>query len=123
MLFFIPLITLHFGRREDLGDGTPNEFWALSSVDRGPDSSLLVVLDDRGSLVVVGSKTFLKSSSVVVRSLDEGLASLVIGHGLLWWVDCDSAYACTSSPWRHSEVTTHILGGSFVQRQGGSDDR
>lgn len=54
------------GSGEDLGNASPDELGALSSVDGSPDSSLLVVLDDGAGLVVVSSETLLESLGIVV---------------------------------------------------------
>ena len=46
-------------------------------------------MDPHGAgLLVVGSQTLLEGFGVVVRTLDEGFAGLVIGHGLLGRVNC-----------------------------------
>jgi hypothetical protein len=36
---------------------------------------------------VVGAQPLLEGLGVIVRSLNEGFSSLVVGHGLLGWVD------------------------------------
>jgi len=59
----------------------------LAGVDSLPDARLLVVADDRSSLLVVGSKTLLKSFGVVVAALDQRLAGDVVRHGLLGRVE------------------------------------
>jgi hypothetical protein len=42
---------------------------------------------------VVGAQPLLEGLGVIVRSLNEGFSSLVVGHGLLGWVD----WLCVSS--------------------------
>jgi hypothetical protein len=59
----------------------------LASINTSPDVGLLVVVDDRGGLVVVSGQTLGESCLVVVGTLNEGLASDVVGHGLLGRVE------------------------------------
>lgn len=75
------------GAGEDGGDRAPDKLWALGGVDRGPDTGLPVVVDDGASLLVVRGQSLSERFGVVVGSLDEGLASLVVGHVLLGRVD------------------------------------
>lgn len=87
---------------KDLADRAPDELGRLSSVNGRPDAGLAVVFDDGAGLLrlsvsavpskrdtnlVVGSQTLLERLGVVIRTLDEGLASDVIDHVLLRRVD------------------------------------
>lgn len=72
---------------EDSQDVLPHSAGLLAGVDASPDVGLLVVRDDRAGLVVVGSQALLEGGLVVVGTLDEGLASDVVGHGLLGRVE------------------------------------
>lgn len=73
------------GRLGDLAeDGEhagPDQLLILGSVDLGPQTLLLVVLDNRDGLLVVGDETLLEGLGVVVGALDEGLAGEVVLHG------------------------------------------
>jgi len=55
--------------------GGPDVVGGLGGIDGGEDALLLVVLDDRDGLGVVGLEPLLEGVSVVVSTLDEGLAS------------------------------------------------
>lgn len=66
---------------EDGGQAGPDELLVLGSVDLGPDTLLLVVLDNGDGLLVVGDQALLEGLGVVVRALDERLASDVVLHG------------------------------------------
>lgn len=72
---------------EDSTDTSPNELWRLSGIDRLPDSSLFVVVDNGPGLSVISAQPLFEGLGVVVRSLNEGFSSLVIRHCLLWGVD------------------------------------
>ncbi|KAH3668618.1 hypothetical protein OGAPHI_002372 [Ogataea philodendri] len=65
---------------QDIG---PDGLWRLGSVDTRPDTGLLVVVDNWLGLLVVGDKSLLQSINVIVRSLDQWLASDVVLHLLL----------------------------------------
>lgn len=52
----------------------------LTSIDTMPDAVLAVVVDDGGSLLVVGAKALLQCLGVVVAALDKGLAGDVVLH-------------------------------------------
>ena len=66
-----------------LQDVVPDLGWLLRGVDSAPDASLLVVLDNRLGLLVVGDQSLLQGVFVVVRSLNQRLAGDVVGHVLL----------------------------------------
>jgi hypothetical protein len=72
---------------KDAQDVLPHSSGLLAGVNASPDLGLLVVVDDGRGLVVVGSQTLLEGGLVVVGTLDEGLASDVVGHGLLGRVE------------------------------------
>lgn len=72
---------------EDTKDALPHSSGLLAGVNASPDVGLLVVRDDGRSLVVVGGQTLLEGGLVVVSTLDKGLASNVVGHGLLGRVE------------------------------------
>lgn len=75
---------------EDGRDTGPDELGRLGSIDGGPDTRLFVIVDNGTRLRVVRAQPLFEGLGVVVRSLNEGLASLVVGHGLLGRVDCRS---------------------------------
>ena len=68
---------------EDTEKALPDLARLLAGVNAAPDTSLLIVLADGGSLGVVCHQTLLKSIGVVVGALDERLASNVVLHRLL----------------------------------------
>ena len=72
---------------ENVEQALPDMAGFLASIDKLPDASLLVVVDHRAGLLVVGSQSLLESSLVVVASLDQGLASDIIGHVRLGGVE------------------------------------
>ena len=47
----------------------------------------MVILHDWGGLLVVCDQSLDECLGIVVAALDEGFASDVISHGLLWWVE------------------------------------
>lgn len=59
----------------------------LAGVDGLPDARLLVVAHNGGGLLVVGRQALLQGLLIIVGPLDQGLAGLVVGHGLLWRVE------------------------------------
>lgn len=65
----------------------PNSAGLLASINLLPDTRLLVVSNDRTSLVVVGGQSLLESTLVVVAALNKRLASEIVGHVCLWWVE------------------------------------
>ena len=78
---------------EDSADTSPNELRALSSINRLPNSSLFVVVDNGSSLGMVGAQSLFEGFGIIVRTLDKGFSGLVICHGFLGWVDwCDVSY-------------------------------
>lgn len=66
---------------EDGEHAGPDQLLILGSVDLGPETLLLVVIDDGNGLLVVGDETLLESLGVVVGALDEGLTGDVVLHG------------------------------------------
>lgn len=68
-------------------DGRPNQLGALGGIDTSPNTSLSVVIHDRDGLLVVRYQSLLEGLGVIVRSLDQGLTSRVIGHRLLGRVE------------------------------------
>lgn len=58
----------------------------LAGVNSLPDTGLLVIPNDRCGLLVVCDKSLLKRLSVVIRSLNQRLASDIILHILLGWI-------------------------------------
>lgn len=66
---------------EDGEHAGPDQLLILGSVDLGPETLLLVVLDNGDGLLVVGDETLLEGFSIVVGTLDEGLAGDVVLHG------------------------------------------
>lgn len=72
---------------EDAQDVLPHSSGLLAGINTSPDVGLLVVVDDGGGLVVVGGQTLGEGGLVVIGTLDEGLASDVVGHGLLGRVE------------------------------------
>jgi hypothetical protein len=66
---------------------SPNVFGILGCVKSFPDAGLLVVRNDGCGLLMVGSKSFLQRVCIVIGTLDQGLASQVILHGLLGWIE------------------------------------
>ena len=77
-----PLLTLE-NAENVLPDGTR----FLASVDSGPDTGLAVVVDNGGSLEVIGAETLLEGVGVVIRALNKGLASDVVLHVVLGRVE------------------------------------
>lgn len=65
----------------------PDSAGFLAGVNALPDASLLVVVNNRTGLVVVGRQSLLEGGLVVIASLDEGLAGNVISHVRLWGVE------------------------------------
>lgn len=59
----------------------------LASVDPAPDTGLLVVVDNRGCLGMVGGQSLFQGCGVVVGTLNQGLAGNVIFHVLLGRVE------------------------------------
>lgn len=72
---------------ENTEEALPDGARFLAGIDTLPDAGLLVVVDDRAGLLVVGRESLLESVGVVIASLDERLASNVIGHVGLWGVE------------------------------------
>ena len=68
---------------EDTEQALPDSARLLAGVDALPDASLLVVVDDRTGLVVVGSQALLKGIGVVVGSLDKRFTGDIVSHGVL----------------------------------------
>lgn len=66
---------------EDSRQAGPDELLVLSGINLGPDTLLLVVVDNGDGLLVVGHKALLEGLGVVVGALDKGLASDVVLHG------------------------------------------
>ena len=59
----------------------------LAGINTLPDTILLVVTDDRSGLSVVGTEALLESFSVVIGTLNKGLAGDVVLHVLLGRVE------------------------------------
>jgi len=72
---------------EDTEQALPDLTRLLAGINSLPDSSLLVVTNNWCCLVVVSHETLLESVCVVIRSLDKWLASNIVLHGLLGWVE------------------------------------
>lgn len=72
---------------KDVEQALPDLTGVLAGVDALPDAGLLVVVDYRGGLGVVGHEALLERISVVVGPLDQGLARNVIRHVLLGRVE------------------------------------
>ena len=72
-------------RSEHLLEVAPNNARRLGSVNPSPKPLVLVVLDDRASLRVVGIQTLSERIDVIVGPLDQRFTSHVIGHRLLRW--------------------------------------
>lgn len=75
------------GPSQDSRDTSPNKLGALSSINRTPDASLFIVINDGARLLVVCRQALLKGFGVIVRTLDEGFACDVVRHVLLGRVD------------------------------------
>lgn len=101
-----PQVLLALLLLEDGADTSPNELGRLSGVNRLPNSSLLVVVDHGSGLGVVCAQPFLEGLGVIVRSLDKGLSSLVIGHCLLGWVDYGIKSATAQAVIRENRIVT-----------------
>lgn len=72
---------------KDVEQAFPDGTGLLGGIDGLPDASLAVVVDDGGSLGVVGCEALLERIGVVVGALDQRLASHVVSHGLLGRVE------------------------------------
>lgn len=72
---------------KDAKQALPDNSWLLAGINLLPDTSLLVVADDRTGLVVVGGQSLLKSTLVVIAALNKRLASDIVSHVRLWWVE------------------------------------
>lgn len=59
-----------FSALEDVEHILPHLARLLAGVNALPDTGFTVVLDDGGSLLVVGAKTLLEGVSIVIASLD-----------------------------------------------------
>jgi hypothetical protein len=65
---------------EDVQQALPHLAGLLRSIDLLPDAGVAVVVNDRASLVVVGTETLAESALVVVGTLDERLAGHIVDH-------------------------------------------
>lgn len=65
---------------ENLKQALPDLAGLLAGIDWLPNTGLLVVVDNRCGLGVICRKALLKCIGVVVRALDERLASDIVGH-------------------------------------------
>lgn len=72
---------------ENTEQALPHLARLLAGVDTPPDTGLLVVVDHRGGLGVVGTQTLLEGIGVVVRALDQRLASHIVLHVALGRVE------------------------------------
>lgn len=77
-----PLVLL-----ENTEQALPHLARLLAGVNAAPDTGLLVVIANGRGLGVVGSKTLGEGVGVVIRALDQGLASDVVSHGCLGRVE------------------------------------
>lgn len=59
----------------------------LAGVDTAPDTGLLVVVDNRGGLGMVGDQSLFQGCGVVVGTLNQGLTGDVVLHVLLGRVE------------------------------------
>lgn len=59
----------------------------LAGIDSPPDAGLLVVLTNRGGLVVVRNQALLEGIGIVVGALNKRLASDIVLHGVLGRVE------------------------------------
>jgi hypothetical protein len=72
---------------EDVQQALPHLAGLLRGVDLLPDASVAVVVNDRASLIVVGTETLAESALVVVGTLDERLAGHIVDHAGLGRVE------------------------------------
>ena len=72
---------------ENTEQALPHLAGLLAGVNASPDTSLLVVFDDRGCLGMVSCKTLLQRVGVVVGTLNQGLAGDIILHIVLGRVE------------------------------------
>lgn len=72
---------------KDLEQALPHLPRFLAGINRLPDATLLVVRDNGGSLLMVGTEALLERFGVVIGALDERLTRHVIGHIGLGWVE------------------------------------
>lgn len=86
----------------------------LGGVNGLPDARLLVVVDHRGGLLVVGLEALLESVGIVVGALDQWLARDVVGHLLLGRVELDVVAAArggvdqTAGDARYEELVVNL---------------
>ena len=59
----------------------------LACIDAFPNTSLLVISNNWGSLLMICDQSLLQGLSIVIRSLDQRLASDIILHVALRWVE------------------------------------
>jgi len=65
----------------------PNLPRFLAGINTLPDSGLLVISNDRCSLLMIGDQSLLQGFSIVVGPLNQWLASDIILHVLFGWVE------------------------------------
>lgn len=72
---------------EDTQDALPDLTGLLAGVNATPDTGLLVVINHRGGLGMVGSQTLGQGVGVVIGTLNQRLAGDVVLHVILRWVE------------------------------------
>lgn len=63
----------------------PNNARRLGSINSSPMTLVFVVLNDWAGLSMEGGQALTKRIDIVIGSLDQRLASHVVGHRFLWW--------------------------------------
>jgi hypothetical protein len=72
---------------EDSKNALPDLARLLAGINAAPDTGLLIVLDNRGGLGVVGSQTLGEGVGIVIGTLDQRLSGDVVLHVLLGRVE------------------------------------
>jgi len=74
-------------RLKNSQEALPDLTGLLACIDALPDASLLVISNDWGGLLMISDQSLLQRLSIVIRSLDQWLASDIILHIALRWVE------------------------------------
>jgi len=72
---------------EDSEKALPHLARFLAGINTSPNASVLVIITDGGGLCVVGRETLLQGLSIVIRTLDQGLAGDIILHLILGGIE------------------------------------
>ena len=84
---------------QDLTDTTPDQLGRLRRVDRRPQALVPVIIDHRARLGVVRRQPLFQRFRVVVRTLDERFAGLIVRHGFFGGVDWGEGMGRKKGDW------------------------